>query len=256
MRLAHDVTGDGPPTVLLHAFPLSRRMWSRECLQWGRFVRVITPDLPGFGESPRQGTPSIPAMASAVFALLDQLDIHEPVIAAGLSMGGYVVFEMVRQAPERVRALGLFATRATGDTAEQRQGRLMLAERIREEGMQPLVETMGSMLLGRTAQASRPDLSKIIMTDIQANDPEGVADALVAMARRADHTDLLPSLARPTLIVAGEEDAVIPMAQTADMHRRIPGARLEVLPHAGHLVHLEQPALLDGVVERFVRNLP
>ena len=255
-HLSYEVAGQGPLLVLLHAFPLSRKMWARELREWTRFARVVAPDLPGFGDSPRQREPSIPAMAASVLALLDTLGIHEPVIAGGLSMGGYVVFEMARQAPERVRALGLFATRANADTDEQRRGRFALRDRILQEGVQPLIDAMVPKLLGSTTRAEHPDITQALIEEIRRADPAGIADALATMARRADATDRLPSLMCPTLIVAGEEDAVIPSAQADEMRRRIPGACLERIPRAGHLINLEQPERFRDVVERFVRSLP
>lgn len=254
--LAYDAEGQGPALVLLHPFPLSRATWKRARAQWGRFARVLTPDLPGFGDSPRQPAPSIPAMASSVWAWLDRLELQEPVIAAGVSMGGYVVFEMARQAPGRVRALGLLATRASGDTVEQQRTRLKLAEQVRRDGLQPLVEAMVPKLLTPATRSARPAVACALIEEIRRNTPEGVADALAAMAHRADHTARLPSLTCPALIVAGAEDAVISLAHTTEMAQRLPNARLEVVPGAGHLVHLEQPESLDGIVERFVRSLP
>lgn len=252
--LAYEATGQGVPCVLLHAFPLSHAMWRAELNTLGKLAHVITPDLPGFGRSARQTEPSILRMAEAVAELLEHLGIREPVVVAGLSMGGYVAFEFVRQFPQRVRALGLCSTRAAADTPEQREQRMTTAERIRREGLEPLASSMLTRLLGKTSLASNQALAAAVSRQILANDPHGVAEALLAMAQRGDSTTLLASIACPTLIVAGEEDAFIAPEQAEQMQRQIPQAQLAVIPNAGHLVNLEQPAAFHQALERFLRD--
>ena len=249
--LAYEAAGRGVPFVLLHAFPLSRAMWRAELEAFGKSARVIAPDLPGFGQSARQAEPSIPQMAQALAELLERLAIREPAVVAGLSMGGYVAFEFLRQFPQRVRALGLVSTRAGTDTPEQREQRVNTAERIRREGLSSLASSMLPRLLGKTSLASNQALATAVSQQILASDPDGVADALLAMAQRRDSTALLASISCPTLIVAGQEDAFIAPEQAEQMQRQIPRAQLAVIPKAGHLVNLEQPAAFHQALERF-----
>lgn len=251
-RLAYESAGEGVPIVLLHAFPLSGAMWRAELERFAHVGRVIAPDLPGFGKSKRQDAPSISLMASAVAALLDRLSAEEPVILGGLSMGGYVAFEFVRQFPDRVRALGLFATRAAPDTPEARAARVKTAQKIQREGLPALAASILPRLLGRSTLASKPSLVEAVRAAMLSNDPAGVVASLQAMAGRNDSTPLLPSLTCPTLVVSGEEDILIPRAETERLQRCIPGALLDVIPGAGHLVNLEQPGLFHEVVERWL----
>ena len=253
LTLAHEVVGQGPPVVLIHAFPLSREMWRAQWNALQRRIRVIAPDLPGFGQSLQQAKPSIPQMAREIAGLLDQLKVREPVVICGLSMGGYVTFEFLRQFPQRVRALGLFSTRAVADTPEGREGRLKAAQKIRSEGLEAFSRTILPKLVGKTTLESRPAVVQEITRMILANQPEGVADALLAMADRQDSTELLASISCPTLVVAGEEDSFIPASDAQAMASRIPGTQLQVIHQAGHLVNLEQPvafqAILSGWLE-------
>lgn len=249
--LSCEEAGQGVPIVLLHAFPLSCRMWDHERVALARWGRVITPDLPGFGRSLRQTTPSIPDMAACVATVLDSLSVREPVVLGGLSMGGYVAFEFLRQFPRRVKALLLCSTRAIADTPEQREGRLKTAERIRRDGLESLASAMLPKLLGKTTLESNPAVVDQVQRMVLANAPDGVADSLLAMGDRNDSTVLLPSIACPTLVVAGDEDAFIPPAEAQAMQREIPGARLEIITKAGHLVSLERPAAFEEAVERF-----
>ena len=254
--LTYAQAGTGAPLVLLHAFPLSQVMWQGELERFAPLARVITPDLPGFGGSPRQPQPSMEAMAQAVAKLLDQLAVGEPVILAGLSMGGYVAFEFIRQFPQRVKALGLFSTRAAADSPEASAGRMKLIEKLRTQGIEPLMTATLPKLVGCTSAASRPAVMAEVEQMIRAASPDGVIDALRAMAERRDSQPLLPGIRCPVLIIAGDEDALIPAQESRAMAQAIPGARLEIIPQAGHLVNLEQPAAFQRLVASWLQHAP
>ena len=110
--LAYEASGEGLPVVLIHAFPLSHRIWREQISALKEISSVIAPDLPGFGDSPRQESPSIPQMATEIARLLDHLKVSKPVVVAGLSMGGYVAFAMYRLAHRYFGGLILADTRA------------------------------------------------------------------------------------------------------------------------------------------------
>ncbi len=229
-------------------------MWEAEIPVFSRTARVIAPDLPGFGKSPRQAAPAIPEMARAVGELLDHLNVREPAFVAGLSMGGYVAFEFVRNFPARVKALGLFSTRAAPDTPEGRENRLKTAQKIRTEGLGSFPQTVMPRLVGKTTLQSRAAVVEQVTQLILANEPEGVADALVAMADRRDSSDLLAGLSCPVFVITGDEDSFIPVSEAGALAQAIPGAKLEVIPRAGHLVNLEQPDPFQQAVAGFIRG--
>lgn len=250
--LAYQSEGNGTPVVLLHAFPLSSSMWERERKEIGRYAHVLTPDLPGFGASPRQKVPSISGMAESVGTLLDGLKIREPVVIGGLSMGGYVTFEFLRRFPERVRGLMLFSTRATPDTAEECAKRFRTIDDIQKMGFQAFAEKVHKKLLGRTSFESRPELVDKVMAMILAGKPGGAKDALAAMAERRDFSDLLSSIRCASLIAAGEEDEVIAPSEAQTMHQKIHASEFHKVPKAGHLVNLECPDTFGALVENFL----
>lgn len=229
-------------------------MWEAQIQALSGSVRVIAPDLPGFGKSARQDLPSIPEMARAVAELLDQLDVKEPAMVGGLSMGGYVAFEFLRIFPSRVSALGLFSTRAAPDTPEGRENRLKTAQKIRTEGLGSFPEAVMPRLVGRTTLESRPAVVEQVTRLILANEPEGVADALQAMADRRDSSDLLGGITCPALVIAGDEDAFIPISEAEALARAIPGTKLEVVPGAGHLVNLESPEVFQRALAAFIKH--
>ncbi len=252
MMLAYESSGQGIPLVLIHAFPLFSSMWKPQMKNLERKGKVIALDLPGFGRSPCEARASIPKMAQEVARLLDSIKVKEPAMIAGLSMGGYVAFEFFRQFPERVKGLGLFSTRAGADTPEARAKRLKTAEQIQRDGLESFAKIILPNLVGKTTLESNPELIREITGMISSNNREGVATALFAMAERRDSSDLLSSIKCPTLIIAGEEDTLIPFSEAETMHTQIAGSQLHLLPKAGHLVNLEQPAAFQKFFEKFL----
>ena len=252
-QLSYTEQGSGIPCVLLHAFPLSSAMWQRDAARFAKICRVITPDLPGFGRSCRDAQTSIAAMAQAVHRLLEQLGLRQPVILGGLSMGGYVAFELLRQFPSQVQALALCSTKAAPDSPEQRAGRLKLIERLRQEGLQVLLQATLPKLVGSTTAATRAPVMAEVERLMMAADLEGVIGAVRAMAERADARPLLAAITCPTLVVAGSEDQLIPPEESRLMAAAIPGAQLTIIPQAGHLTNLEQPEAFQAAVEQWLR---
>lgn len=252
--LSYEVTGSGPPVVLLHAFPLSGRMWRPQTDALKNAFRFIIPDLPGFGKSARQETPSIAGMALEVAELLNHLEIREPVFIGGLSMGGYAAFEFYRQFPERVKSLGLFSTRAAADTPEGRAKRMKTIELIRASGLEPFTQAVIPNLLGKTTLEKKSSVSAFVKEVILGNDQAGVADSLLAMAQRRDSSDLLSAFKIPVLVAAGDEDLFIPFTEAQMMKEQIPGAAFELIFHAGHLINLEDPEMFNAALKRFLEK--
>lgn len=252
MPLAYESSGQGIPLVLIHAFPLSSHMWNSLIKDLEKRIKVIVPDLPGFGLSPSQSKPSIPEMAQEVARLLDSLKINEPVMIAGLSMGGYVTFEFLRQFPGRVRGIGLFSTRPGADTPEAREKRLKTVQKIKDSGLEPFAKTLLPNLVGKTTMESHLALVDEIKRMIPVNDSKGVISALLAMADRRDSSDILPSIKCPTLIIAGKEDTFIPFSESETMHNKISNSELHIIEKAGHLVNLEQPSEFQKILEEFL----
>ena len=246
--LSYQTIGNRSPLVLLHAFPLSSKMWKEEIRGFSNSVRVIAPDLPGFGGSVNEKASSIAEMAKAVAALLDHLKIPGPVFMAGLSMGGYVAFEFLRQFPDRVRGLGLFSTRALPDTLETREKRFKGIEAIQAHGLPAYAKKMIENLLGETTRKTKPEVVREVMNMILANPPEGPLNALKAMADRRDSTELLASIRFPVVIAAGEEDTVVKPEDAQLLQSEIPGSRLRLVPKCGHLINLEQPAAFQEIL--------
>ncbi|MBP9865332.1 MAG: alpha/beta fold hydrolase [Candidatus Omnitrophica bacterium] len=250
--LNYKIAGHKTPFVLVHAWPLASSMWAKQLEVLKDHCRLITPDIPGLGKSARQKTPSVPEMACQVAALLDHLNIQEPVVIGGLSMGGYVTLEFLRQFPERVRGVCLLATRANADTPEIRERRFKNIEFLESHPLEDFFPRVISNLLGKTTLASNPRLAEDVKAIIRENAPEGICDTLRAMAARVDSTELIGTISCPALVMAGDEDGFVTAEESKAMHARIPGAEFHLMKNTGHLLNLERPQEFEDILAGFL----
>lgn len=255
VQVAYRDEGAGEAVVFLHAFPLNQTMWDEQVAALSRNYRVITCDWRGFGASDvGDAGATMDIFADDLAALLNELQIERATIC-GLSMGGYAAFAFYRKYANRVKALLLADTRATADTEEGKQGRYEMAELARKSGAEALVEPMMPKLLGATSLQSKPALVERVQQMIRAAQAEGIAQALLGMAQRADATDMLAQITCPTLIIVGSEDKLTPPSDAEKMSQAIPSAQLEVIAQAGHLSNLEQSEAFNRLVADFLNRL-
>lgn len=246
--------GDADPLLMLHAFPLNSRMFGPQMEALSGARRVVAPDLPGFGRSPRTpAQPDVGYYAGCVRALLDRLEIPR-VVLGGVSMGGYVAFECVRSFPERISGLVLANTRPDADSEEARETRREMALRVTQEGIGVLVDLQMGRLLSDETRAQNRDLVEKITEIILENTPDGAVAALGAMRERPDSTETLGQIAVPTLVVGGAEDAISSPEVMGEMAARIPDARHVTLPGVGHLSNLEDPSGFNEALTGFLED--
>lgn len=245
--------GQGPVTLLVHGFPLDGTMWSGQIDCLAEQGRVIVPDMRGFGQSgPAGDITTMEQMADDLAALLDALEIDEPIALGGLSMGGYVALAFAAKYVSRLAALVLCDTRAGADAPEAARGRHETARRVLAEGLGAVADSMMPRLLAPATERDRPDVADAVRRMILRADPRAVAAALRGMAQRADSTPLLGAIRCPVLAIVGAQDAITPPAEMRAMADAFPRARLVEIPGAGHLATMEQPAMVNEVLTAFL----
>jgi pimeloyl-ACP methyl ester carboxylesterase len=254
VTLGYNDQGKGTPLVFLHAFPFNRTMWEPQTALSSR-CRVITIDLRGHGESDAPfWRYSLEQYADDVKALLAHLDVPKAVFV-GLSMGGYLEFTLFRRYPELIRGLVFADTRAEADRPDQVKWRFELAQRAGTMGAAAVVRDMLPKLLSHKRYAKDPDFVERVRS-IQASAPTpGIIGDLMAMAERPDSTGMLASIRVPTLVMAGEDDVLTPPADAERIARGINGATLIIIPDAGHMSNMEQPAVFNRALEDFVAGM-
>ncbi len=163
-------------------------------------------------------------------------------VVCGLSMGGYVAFELWRRARERFAGLVLANTRAGADSEEGAAGRRTLAARLVAEGSDFLVESPPPLL----SEHASDELRRRVRELIAAQPAAAIAAAALGMAERPDSTPDLAAIDVPTLVITSDLDTLIPAAATSPMADQIPGAELAVIDGVGHLSNLEAAGSVRG----------
>jgi pimeloyl-ACP methyl ester carboxylesterase len=254
-ELAYRDGGSGKPLVLLHAFPLNQTMWDDQVPDLASHCRVITFDWRGFGKSTLgDGISTMDTFADDLAGLLNGLSIDQAVIC-GLSMGGYAAFAFYRKYPGKVSALILADTKAQADTEDGKRSRYEMAELARQKGSSALVETMIPRLIGENTLRGNPQVVERLKKIIESAQPEGIAQALIAMAGRNDSTDLLSEITCRSLIIVGKEDKLTPPSDAEKMNQAIRGSSIEIIQNAGHLPNMEQKESFNQAISIFLSKL-
>jgi 3-oxoadipate enol-lactonase len=246
--------GRGDALVLLHGFPLDRRMWDVQIAEISAHHRVIAPDLRGFGQSASEDPFTIDSLADDVHRLLVELNAI-PSVLVGLSMGGYVALAYVRKYANDLRGLILIDTKAEGDNPQQKEGRQKMIELVRREGSKAVADQMLPRLVAEDVPHNRPAIAKALRTMMENCPPKTIEHALMAMGDRPDQTPHLPTIAVPTLIVVGDADAITPPAVAESMQKQIRNSTLEIIKGSGHMSPMEQPEQVNRAIERLIRSI-
>ena len=256
LEIAYERVGDGPPLVFVHGAASDARLWRPQLAALADEFTVVAWDEPGAGRSS-----DVPAQfgltdyADCLAALIEALALG-PAHVAGISWGGTVVQELYRHHPELVATLVLV------DTYAGWKGSLPPEEvRARVTGMYRALGVPAEEFDPAHALpgwfAGDPPAEFVPLLEEMAADvrPESLRTALSVMAE-ADHRDLLPRIAAPTLLIWGEQDARSPLSVARQFEQAIPDTKLVVIPGAGHVSNLEQPEPFNDAVREFCRTHP
>ena len=248
-KLYYQESGQGKPLVLLHGYPLDHTIWLELVPYLEKSCRVILPDLRGHGRSPVPTGPySMKTMAEDVINLLDALEIDKTVIA-GHSMGGYVAIAAARYFPTRLSAMALVASHAYADSPEKRESRMSSIERIKKEGLHPVLVDVPAKL------SNNERVKELGRRIISSAHRDGVIGILAGMAERPDSIEFLSGFALPIMIIAGQEDRFIPVETSRNMANEIKNAKLIEIPNAGHMPMLEKPDRTAEALLSFINSL-
>ena len=233
---------EGPVLLFVHGFPLNQALWENQFLHFAASHRVIAPDMRGLGGSRISDNNAVVTMeqhADDLHALMNELHINEPVVFIGLSMGGYVAWQMAKKYPQRLRSLVLCHTRVAADTPEQAPGSSPVS--CRDAETQTSLKIEEAMLPRLLPPSATPSSVEAVRQMARSSSIAGLAATLRGMAARPDMTSLLPSISLPTLSISGEYDTISPPTEMSAWSSKIPGARFVSLSGVGHLSPIEGP---------------
>ncbi|RME61942.1 MAG: alpha/beta fold hydrolase [Alphaproteobacteria bacterium] len=225
--------------ILVPGLGCDRRLWAQQIVALDAGRRIVVADQTRHDR--------IADMARAL------LETAPPRFAiAGLSMGGYVVLEVLRQAPQRIDRLALIDTNAHADTPESTARRQAQIERAAKGGYKAVVNELTPLLVA-PAHAAVPAVADVYRAMALDTGAEAFIRQQRAIVSRADSRGLLGGIAVPSLVLCGEHDALSPPNLHREMAAAIPGAVLEVVPRAGHLAPLEAPVPVTAAMARWLQ---
>lgn len=255
ISLAYDDGGSGLPLLLIHGFPLSRGMWAPQFEALRGDFRIIAPDLRGFGESDAPDGPySMDLFADDMIGLLDHLGITRAAVC-GMSMGGYVLMNMLSRYPERVSAACFMVTRAGADDDAGRERRLTLAREVMIRGPHLVTDIFSLILFSSRAGDETAELRERVGRIMAGNSSRGMAGGLLAMRERPDFSGRLAEFTLPALVIGAEDDMAIPPEESRLLAAGLPDARLAIVPGAGHMACMENPTVVNRELHSFLAEL-
>ena len=255
IQLYYETQGNGFPVVLAHPFTVNHEFWAPVAARLATRYRVLTPDLRGHGRSEvGQGPATMAKHAEDLRRLLEAEQITKAVFA-GVSIGGYILFEFWRHYRPRVAALVFSNTKAEGDAEIARANRLKSIQDARQRGTGPFLEEQIPNYIGATTRRNRPDIVETARKMMRTLTVDGMAAVQQGMADRPDSVPTLPTIDVKTLVITGDEDTLTP-AQTAKVIQQgIAGASLAVIPRAGHYAAMENPEDYARTLRQFLDGL-
>jgi 3-oxoadipate enol-lactonase len=243
--------GEGPAAVLVHAIGCDLSMWddlARTLVAKG--LRVVRVDVRGHGASPVPPRPyALAALAADVVALLDRCGI-ERAHWVGLSMGGMIGQAFALDHAERLGKLVL-ANTTSSYGADGRKMWEARAKAVEDGGMAVITELAMTRYFSDEFRAGHPEVVERVRARFLGTDPRGYIACCDAI-RDLDFTDRLRGIRARTLVIAGDRDVGTPPAMSEEIVRRIPAARLAIIPGAAHLSAVEKPREFGALVAEFL----
>lgn len=249
--------GEGKTVLLLHGFGEDSSIWNAQVAFLQQHCRVITPDMPGSGNSElRAITGDSPAMedyAAIILALLDNEQIDRCILL-GHSMGGYIALAFAASYPERLEAFGLINSTAFADSAEKKQVRARAIETIGAHGAYAFLKTTIPTLFSTAFRGQHPEQISALIEKGKEFSKEALQQYYRAMMNRPDRTAVLKSNPLPVLFVIGTEDAPAPMNDVLQQTHLPDKSYIHVLQGIGHMSMLEAPDQLNKHLLAFINR--
>ncbi len=254
-RMRVRVRGTGEAMLFWPSLLMTGDMWDAQARHFGTGRRVLLVDPPGHGRSQKLTAPfSFDDCAHCIVDVLDGLGIGRAHFV-GNSWGGMIGGTFAATYPDRIgRAVLMNCTAsAAGSRQKIEYGFLLQLAKLMGGIRPPLTRSVLKAFLGPTTFRTRPDVVAFVRDALRAVDIRSSAWAVRSVVPdRPDQRALFGRVTTPVLVVAGVEDATFPLTETIEMAEAIPGAAIAVLEGVAHLAALENPSLVNTLIEEFV----
>ena len=253
--IAYSDQGNGSPVLLIHGFCETKELWTDFEKTLSISNRVISVDLPGFGESERliEEGMSIEDLADSVLELLERLNISETVIV-GHSLGGYVALAMIEQEPLICKGLCMFHSTAFSDTEEKKENRDKTLDFIKRQGLPSFITAfVPSLFYPENRERLVKEIQELQDTAITTSEYT-VHEITLAMRNRKERIHILESIAVPVLYIIGQDDLAVPFALSEKQMNIAKNSSQLILEKTGHMGMYEKRETTLNALQRFVKK--
>ena len=241
--------GKGFPLVLVHGFLGSSEMWTPQIKFLSKCFRVITPALPGFGESNKiKSHNNINAMAQTVLKCLEEMDV-EKFNLLGHSMGGMIVQEMAKIAGEKIAKLICYGTGSIGDIPGRFESMDESKEKLKNIGLEKTAHRIAKTWF---VESDKAKYFYLCSNAWKATSLETADNALTAM-KNWNGLENLKNINNQTLIIWGDQDKAYNFNQVDTLNKNIPNSDLIIFKSCSHNVHLEEPEKFNNTIKNFLK---
>ena len=245
-----DDLGKGHPFVFVHGFLGSSEMWSLQKDYFKSKFRIISPSLPGFGESHKAPSlNSINDMANFVLQVIEEKEINKFHLI-GHSMGGMIVQEIAKIAGDKIEKLICFATSSIGEIPGRFETMDESIRRLNDEGINELKNRIPPKWFVKGKKDKNYFFCENAVTHISE---ETASNALHAM-KKWNRFENLKNIKNQTLIIWGDQDTAYNLEQVETLNKNIPNSQLKIINGCSHNAHLEEPDKINQIIEEFLSN--
>lgn len=249
-KIGFQETGSGPVILLIHGFPMNRQVWEEFRFLVSANARVVTIDLPGFGESSlTKKTFSLSDIAEEINAWLLERGVTT-CIPIGHSLGGYIVLAMAEKNPEQFAGMGLFHSTAYADSTEKKESRSKVVEFVKKNGVLAFTSNFIPPLFSNQSHHAVETVRSIA---IQA-DADAVLGYTCAMRDRPTRTEVIEHFSKPVLFIGGENDGGIAPETILVQAELNSHSETHILKDVAHMGMFENPAVCAAVIREFAER--
>ena len=254
-RIAYRVQGHGPAMMLIHGYPLSGELFAKNRAALARRYTVVTPDLRGFGSSTTPDSKGgVQLYAKDMLAVMDHFNVRKAIIG-GMSMGGPVVLEMYREAPQRFRGMILIDSNASPANDVEKAQWPGFGKQARDKGVASMIPILMPQMLTTPTRMAQPGLVKFVGGIVKKGSVNAAVGGGETLANRPDSRPTLAHVRVPVLIVVGADDPIYPVELQKMMKASNPRIRLAVIPGAAHAAIIEKPEACDRAISAWAATV-
>lgn len=248
----YTVTGNGLPVMLVHGFGEDSTVWKYQVEFFKDKCKLIIPDLPGSGKSGiGHGSWFMEDFADVLKEILDKENISS-CIMIGHSMGGYITMAFEEKYPAYLKALGLFHSSCFADNEEKKQIRQRGIEFIQQRGAYAFLQQSIPNLFAEPFKKHRPGEVEALIEAAKAFSNESLIIYYRAMMQRPDRSGILKHCVKPVLLISGEEDKAVSLADSLKQASFAEQSLLKILPQVGHMGMWEATDMSNQTIEQFI----